>query len=222
MEPSFVLVLLLAGFAGLIVLLVVAGATGRRNEQRRLAGIAAWAAAHGWQYVPAPGVDWHQRLPGRNKRGIAWTVLGVAGGRRVSVGEYTWTEASLSTDGQGNSTTSSTTYRHVVAVVHLDRPLGRLMVQPRGALSRLGRAVLGAEPVTGDAGFDKRFRVVGAVPVPLPPRLLAAHLAGAVPPWSVHDADLMIHVPGRIDDPAAIPGYAGPALHVADLLALRA
>ena len=199
----------------LLVLLVVAVVRGHENEKRRLAAVTGWAAAHGWQFVPSPAVDWHQRLPGRSRRGVAWSVLGAVAGRRVSVAEYRYTESH--TTGSGSSATTHTrTHRYVVAVVHLDRPLGRLTVRHRDAFSRMGRALFGAEPVTGDREFDKRFVVEGDIA--LPPSFVPAHVAGALPPWSLHGADVMVWTPGRVADPAGIPGYAAPALHVADML----
>lgn len=199
----------------LVALVVVVAVHGHRNEKRRLAAITGWAAAHRWRFVPSPAVDWHQRLPGRSHRGVAWSVFGAVAGRRVSVAEYHYTESSTTGSGS-DATTHTTTHRYVVAVAHLDRPLGRLTVRHRDAFSRMGRALFGAEPVTGDREFDKRFVVEGDIA--LPPSFVPAHVAGVLPPWSLHGADVMVWTPGQVSDPATIPGYATAALHVADML----
>ncbi|BCJ56430.1 hypothetical protein Asp14428_79050 [Actinoplanes sp. NBRC 14428] len=44
---------------------------------------------------------------------------------------------------------------------------------------------------------------------------------GAVPAWTLQGADLMTFTPGRLKDPASIPGLLGPLYRVADLLTGR-
>src|SRR3712207_5713947 len=128
-------ILIALGCALLLALVVIAAVASHRAEQRRLAAIPAWTASHGWRVPPRPAVDWHQRLPGRSKGGVTWSALGTAGGRRVSVAEYTWTERQTTGMGKDEST-RYITHRYVIAVAHLDRPLGALDIEPRGSLSR--------------------------------------------------------------------------------------
>jgi hypothetical protein len=85
-------------------------------------------------------------------------------------------------------------------------------------MSKLGRALFGTGSATGNAEFDKRFTVAGD-PLALPPALVAAHLAGAVPGWSLYGTDLMTWRQGRIADPAQIFQLAAPLFPVADHLA---
>lgn len=208
-----------AGCVALVVLVVIAAVFAHRNEQRRIAAIADWAAAHGWQFVRRPAVDWHRRLPGRAKGGVAWSAHGTVAGRRVSVAEYSWTERRTSGMGKDESTTL-VTHRYVVAVVHLDRPLGTLEIESRGSVSRLSRRMFGAGPVTGDAEFDRRFKVTGDLAVP--PRLIAAYLTGGVPAaWALQDADVITWRDGTLTDPERLPGQADPALRVTHLLTGR-
>ena len=75
--------------------------------------------------------------------------------------------------------------------------------------------------MTGDREFDRTFRVDGdpvAVRWLLSPALVSAHVAGTVPPWSLHQSELMTHLPGRLDRLDRIPALAEPLTRVAALL----
>jgi hypothetical protein len=152
---------------------------------------------------------------------------GVVDGWPVSVADYSYTETqvSTSTDANGNPTTSTTTptHRFVVTVVRLARPYPAISVQPRGALSRLGRTVFGdGATATGHDAFDRRFRVrtpqPGMVPSVIGPALMAEHLADRLPSWSMYGPELLAYQQGRIGEPEGIPALAAPLLRVADHL----
>ncbi|MDT4990440.1 MAG: hypothetical protein QOH97_332 [Actinoplanes sp.] len=203
----------LALFALLLTLLIIRG---RRQTRRRWAELLGWADTHRWTLVAKPAVDWGSRLPGRNKHGVAFALYGEMWGRRVSVGEYSYTVTS--TMGDGSST--STTHHFVPVVVHLDRPSGYLGVQPRGLFSRWGKSLFGAGSSIGDPRFDKEFQVLGdpaTAAYPITAELIAAHVAGAAPPWTLAGAELLTWVPGRLDL-ARLDQLVGPLYHVARML----
>lgn len=198
--------------AGLVILaLIVRG----RGQRRRHEELARWAAAHGWTVTPNPTVDWGARLPGGNRKGISLALSAVVNGRPVSVGEYSYTETHITGGGaDGATTTTSHTHRFVVAVVRLNQSYQPVAVRPRSALSKLA--------VRGDERFDRQFTVEAADPAYarrlIGPALAAEHVAGTVPPWSLHGTELLAYRKGRLDAPDQIPGLVSPLIRVADLL----
>ncbi|ROP34263.1 hypothetical protein EDD30_7342 [Couchioplanes caeruleus] len=214
--------------ATVVALVALGVATGRRRERERREALQGWASARGWTLVDHPAVDWSSRLPGRNRRGVTLALTGPLWGRRASVADYSYTETTTtsSSDAHGGTThgTHSTTHHFTVLVVHLDRPSPYLGVQPRGTLAKWGRALFGAGAALGNEQFDKNFRVVGepsSSPYPLSPALLAAHVDGVAPAWTLHGTDLMTSTPGRLKDPESIPYLLGSLYRVADLLTGR-
>jgi hypothetical protein len=211
----------LVPFALLVALLVVVA---RQRARRRRADLQAWARANGWTLVARPVVDWGALLPGGNKHGVSLAMSGMLWGRQTSIGEYSFSETITTStpDGQGGSATGTTTNTHqyVVVVLHLDRPSGYLGVQPRGVLSRWGRTLFGVGSSIGHEPFDRQFRVVGdraAAAYPLPDALVAAHVEGTVPPWTLYGTELMTCYPGRIDLDR-VAGLAAPLHAVATML----
>ncbi|MEU6077026.1 hypothetical protein [Micromonospora sp. NPDC047074] len=210
------LALLLA--AGLTALVVLA----HRRERERRDGWRRWAAHFGWTFTENPQVAWTDRVPGRNRRGVRFVLTGTMYGRPVGVAEYAYTETHTSTGADGNQTTSSQTHSYVVALVWLRRPFPDLAVGPRHVFSRLGRALFGSDGyATGNAEFDRQWRVGAAAPgqqALVGPTLVAAHLAGAVPTWSVRGAELITYRRGRLNDPTLVQALVTPLVTVADLL----
>jgi hypothetical protein len=205
-------VLLVAGAVALLVVL------NRRQQRRRREALWAWAAGHGWQVGFQPQHEWYRRLPGSGRRGVSVALYGQVRGWRVAVGEYSYTETT--TVGEQ---TSSQTHRFVVTVVWLARPYPSIAVQRRGAMSKLGRALFGpGQVVTGNPDFDRAFRIdtkdAALARHLIGPPLVHAHLAGAVPPWSLVGDELLMYQPGRLTDLDAIPALAGQLTVVADLL----
>ena len=96
-------------------------------------------------------------------------------------------------------------------------------VHARGALSRLGRTLWGDNPAaSGDETFDRQFQILTKDPdlarSLIAPALIAEHVAGRVPEWSLTGSDLLPWQPGHIDDPPRIPMLVSPLLRVAQLL----
>lgn len=214
---------LAAGCAALVVLaiagVVVAAVFAARAERRRKERLAAWASDSFWTYQVRPANNWAPLLPGHNKQGVTLALSGVVAGRTVSVAEYHYTTSS--TDAEGRS--SSTTHHYVVVAMGLPRPYPPMSVAARGALSKLGRSLFGeGKAATGNAAFDERFKISTRYPDEarrvVGPRLMAAHLANQVPAWAVSGDLLVYHFPGRITDPARVPGWAATAVAIADLL----
>jgi hypothetical protein len=207
-----------------VALIVVAATISVRHERRRRAALRQWAAHHGWTYAERPRPDWARRLPGQDRRGVELMLSGPLHGYHVSVADYTYVTTSTSmTDSHGTSSTSRTYHRLVVVAVRLPWAAPAVGVAPRHALSRLGRAVFGeGATAIGNADFDKAFKVSTKDPVAarrlVGPALVAEHLAGRVPAWSLNGADLLTYHRGRVPDPAGIADLAGPLVRVAALL----
>ncbi|MFE3953835.1 hypothetical protein ACFXPS_06565 [Nocardia sp. NPDC059091] len=188
-------------------------------ERDRKARLRDWAVVNGWTFQERSFAPWTARLPGRNPRGLGVTLTGRVGGRWVTVAEYSY-ETTSST---GESTTT-TTHRYLVALVLLDRPHPALAVRQRGLMSQFGRALFGDKPTaTGNVLFDARFRIDAMAPAyakaMVGPALVAAHIAGAVPQWSLVGSELLTFAPGgKLKDPNLIPWFAGQLCQVADLL----
>ncbi|MGW3541192.1 hypothetical protein [Nocardia niigatensis] len=202
-----------------VLLVAVAVPIGIKAERDRKARLREWAVANGWTFQERSSAPWTARLPGRNRRGLGVTVTGRMSGRWVSVAEYSY-ETTTST---GDSTTS-TTHRYLVGLILLDRPHPALAVAQRGLMSQFGRALFGDKPTaTGNVLFDARFRIAAAdtahAKAMISPALIAAHIAGTVPQWSLVGNELLAVVPGgKLQDPNVIPWFAGRLSGVADLL----
>ncbi|MFE6858024.1 hypothetical protein [Nocardia sp. NPDC057668] len=216
-------VLIVVGFVGLMML---AAARSARAERERVDRLYHWAAAAGWRVYHRSDAPWTDRLPGGHRHGIDISLVGRLGGHWVTVAEYSY--QTFHTRSSGDSTvTDTTTHRYVVTVVHLDRQYPPLEVRAQGMWSLLGRALFGdRKTATGNPLFDCTFRIDAGDPAyakaMVGPHLIEAHVAGAVPLWSLAGTDLLTYVPNaQLHDPRAIPGYAAPLLRVADLLGHR-
>ncbi len=153
-------------------------------------------------------------------RGISLLVSGRMHNWPVGVAEYSYTTESMA-DSRGSR--STTTHHYLVTAVRLTASYPPLAVQPRGALSRLGRAMFGDNATaTGHDPFDRQFRVHTKDPVyaraMVGPALITEHLAGRVPEWSLAGYDLLTWQSGQLSDPRHIPALAAPLVRVADLL----
>jgi hypothetical protein len=216
-------VLIAVVFALFVVLVVVMMVVSVRRERRRREALRQWATQHGWTYTERPATEWGRRLPGRSRRGVSLALSGVVNGYPVSVADYSYTETSTSTTGTDSTRSSSTTYHFVVVVVRLPRPGPTIEVRQRHGLGKLGRRIFG-DPATalGNEAFDRAFRIITKDPATarqmVGPLLAGEHVAGRVPPWSLHGAELLTYQRGRLSEPAHIPGLAAPLVRVATLL----
>ncbi|MEE6261793.1 hypothetical protein [Plantactinospora sonchi] len=222
------LIVLVSGVCLLSLLLLAAVAVVRvLSDRRRRDRLHQWAAQHRWTVTPHPAVDWGARLPGGNRAGVSVALSTTMNGYVVSVAEYAYTATQITTgsDGVGGTTTSTSSHTHhfVVTVVRLPHSCPSVAVERRGTISKLAGNLFGSSGVpTGHPEFDHHFRITaadaGAVRGLVTPALVQAHLAGAVPTWSLYGAELLSYRPGRITDPEHLPGIAAPLVHVARLL----
>ena len=212
-EPFCVLAAVVVG--GLLaVLIVVTVRQARRREQM----FRQWATRAGWTLTERPQTGWYRFLPGGNRYGVSRALSGTVRGRPVTVAEYTHRERRVI-----GETSSISTHRYVVVVVRLGRPYPLIAVDSRGAFSKLGRKLFGdGQAATGNDEFDRRFRIATKEPAiarqVVGPQLIAAHLAGTVPAWTVSGLELLTYREGTIDRPDRIPVLAEPTLRIADLL----
>jgi hypothetical protein len=227
MESSAIVVSVVACFAAVVVLIVVAAVVAARRERERQEALRLWAKRHGWQVVDRPQVDWGRRMPGRNRRGVSLALFGTMGGRPVAIGDYSYTTSSTSTDANGTSHTTTTTHHHVALVVRLRMPRPSVAVHRRGGGSKLWRSLFGDKATAiGYEAFDGAYRVNAPDPSlvrsVLGGALVAEHVAGRLPDWSVEGNELMTFIQGRIGAPDSIPAQLAPLLRVADLIEAHA
>lgn len=206
-----------------IVLVIIASVVAARRERERREALQVWAKRHGWQVVERPDVEWGRRMPGRNRRGVSLALFGTVDGRPVSIADYSYTTSSTSTDANGASQTTTTTHHHVAVVVRLRMPRPTVAVHRRGGGSKLWRSLFGDRATAiGYEAFDSAYRVSAADPTlvraVLGGPLVAEHVAGRLPDWSVEGNELLTFFQGRIGAPEQIPAQIGPLLRVAALL----
>ena len=91
--------LFVTGGVALVTLLVIAGVVSARRERERIRRIGEWAARHRWTVEKNPTVDWTNRLPGKNRRGVSLLVHGTVRGYGVGVAEYSYEERSTDFEG---------------------------------------------------------------------------------------------------------------------------
>lgn len=217
----FLMAVLVLPFVVLIVVLTTLAPAMARRERARTAALHRWAMANGWTFTPSCQPPWTAHLPGRNHRGLGATLIGQIGGRRVIVSEYSYSTTSSSGD-----TTTTSTHHFIVVAVLLDRMHPPVSVRRApGALAAFARKVFGQSPApTGDPVFDSFFRIDSADPDHarslVGPQLMHAHVTGGLPPWQIVGSELLTCTPtsGRIHDPNLVFAYAGPTVHVAELL----
>ncbi|WP_067864026.1 hypothetical protein [Nocardia shimofusensis] len=192
--------------AGLFVFLPLL----RRSDRGARDTFARWAATHGWRYDDRSHPAWSARLPGHQNGTVVFALTGVVDNRLVTAAEY-----------------RAESHRFTVLVVHLDRPYPPLAVLDRELSREIGDAFAASLPIhTGDAAFDRRFRVSAVdqryARLMLDPVVVQAQLDGPVERWSLAGRDLLTYKLGKPSNPAAIPDLARPVLHLADLLEERA
>jgi hypothetical protein len=182
----------------------------RQENRRYQEPLQQWANQNGWVLTLRPRPDWYRRLPAGS---VLLALSGMVRGRPVSVAQYRTFSYGM-----------FVTYQDwVVVVVWLDRSYPSIAVKSRGALSRLRRTSSGGpQATTGDDEFDHQFKVVtddrAAARSLIGRQLIAAHLAGTVPTWSLAGHELLTYRWGRIDAAGQIPALAEPLTQVADLL----
>ncbi|MDG6110293.1 hypothetical protein Daura_49480 [Dactylosporangium aurantiacum] len=227
MEASAIVVSVIACFGVVVALIVVSAVVAARRERERREALRVWAKRHGWQVVERPQVEWGRRMPGGNRRGVSLALFGTLGGRPVAVGDYSYTTTSTSTDANGATHTTTTTHHYIAVVVRLRTPRPSVAVHRRGGGSKLWRSMFGDRATAvGIEAFDRAYRVnaqdASLVRAVIGGTLIAEHVAGWLPDWSVEGNELLTFVQGRIGAPERIPAQVGPLLRVAELIEAHA
>lgn len=213
-----------------ITLIVVSAVTASRRAKRRRAELGQWAAQNGWTIVGRPRVNWARRMPGPNGR-VTLVLSGVLNGRPVSIADYHYTTTNsrhdFSASGYARNQSTTTTHRYQITVVQLRQPGPTMAVARRGPVSRFGRTLFGDKATAlGYEPFDRDYRITAKDPALVRsmfgPTLVAEHVAGVLPDWSLVGAELLTYGTGSIGQPAGIPGKFRGVLRVADLLESRA
>jgi hypothetical protein len=214
-------------FAAFLVFVIVGVVRTNRKERARQEALRQWAAHNGFQYLRRPADDWGRRMPGRNRRGVTVALSGPPGGRPVTIAEYFYTHTTSSRNSStGRSSDTTHTYHFVLTVARLRRPAPPIAVHRRGAVSRFGRQLFGDKATAiGYEPFDRDYRVVAPDPRQvrglLSGALVAEHVAGRLPDWSVEGDEVLTFREGRIGDPGTILAELAPVARVADLIDAR-
>lgn len=141
----------------LIALVVVAVVASSRARQRRLEGMASYAAQREWRFTPS-GTGLEQRFPGDpfghgHSRRASNVVEGWFEGRAFLAFDYRYTS------GSGDN---ADTYVFSVMTMHLGdllHPVPKLQVAEYRGLGRFFSNLFGNDLVLGDPVFDERFHV---------------------------------------------------------------
>lgn len=189
------------------------------RERQRQRGLAEWATQYGWTVVCRPAVDWVRRMPGCHPGEVTLALSGAIARRPVTIAEYQYTTYSFTPP----HLTSTIRYEYVLTVVRLRHPGPTIAVILRSGWSKLLRALFDdRETTTRYEPFDKAYRVVADdaryVRSLLGSDLVADHVAGRLPDWSLQGNELLAFRKGTIGDPAGIIAQFAPLLQVADLV----
>ncbi|MBM7785702.1 hypothetical protein [Tenggerimyces flavus] len=209
---------------GVVLILIVVGLVlaimvpllnrARRREELWASTVASWASAQGFTAYPeGTPVRWTERLPGTRAVGVRFLFAGQRAGRTVGLAEYEYHVTTQS---------GTSTHRFLVCVVSVEGTYPPIEVVERSGGSQLWRWLTGpADTEIGVAEFDERYRIATESPEVarqlVGPALVAAHVAGSVPPWSLYGSDLLAYWPGRLDPATALPSLDA-VLQVAELL----
>lgn len=154
--PAIVVVVVVLAIA-LVVWLAVRA---YKQEQARVASLAAFAASKGWRFSPGDPYGLPDRWQGDPfetgyDREASNVLTGEIRGRRVVAFDYRYKEDS--TDSQGHTTTSTSHF--AVFAVGMPCPLPALTIAPEGVFSRLGHA-LGMQDIELESEeFNRTFKV---------------------------------------------------------------
>jgi hypothetical protein len=145
---------------------------------------------------------------------VALIVSGTVDGWPVCFADYSYST------GNGEN---KKTHDLIVTAVRLAVSYPPVSVQPRGGISRPGKAIFGEDAAsTGHADFDRQFLLRTNYPTVgralVGPALIAEQLAGHIPVWSVAGQDLLAWQPGRIDDTPRTEALAAGLVRVAALI----
>ena len=191
------------GLLGLVVTVVgIVAYLSYEAEQKRRRLIQGYAQSTGWAYT-ARDDSWTGRFDGGpfgdgDHRRAENVLTGRHGERDMVAFDYSF--QTHSTDGKGNTTT--TTHRYTVCVLRLPAYLPELELAPESLLTRVAGAVGFADVELESEEFNRRYRVSARDPKfaydVLNPRTMSALLARRALHLRISGADALCWENGRL------------------------
>ena len=151
---------------------------------------------------------------GRVHRPGAFALYGVVAGRPVAIAE-----CFLSTQ----NTAKQEPEPFVLLMAGLRKPVPTIAVHQRLDWERTERRLALDRPTfVGDDAFDQEYRVVAPDPAAaraaIGPALIAAHVAGKLPDWSVRGTEVLTYRAGNVGMLTSIPNQFTSVMLIADLI----
>jgi len=219
MGVSNVLVLFGLCLGGILAFAAVVVVLGRLRAGEAMATLESWARTSGWTIERQPDTGWTRRVSGRDDDRVTFAVRGVVDGRAVAVAEYHYSKAYNGALGRRGQT-----YDRVLLVAQLRRPARTVAVSRRKSWQRSQHFMERDRPTSvGVEAFDLEYRVeapdVRAVRMVIGEHLIAEHIAGRLPDWSVEGTEVLTYRDGRLGgDLSGIPTQFSAILRVAELI----
>jgi len=146
---------------------------------------------------------------------VEFAVYGLVDGRPVGIAECAFS-------GPSNNS-GSPAGPFVLLMAELRQPARTVAVHRRAAWEKNDRRrALDRPTFVGVEDFDREYRIVTPDPraarAVVGPALIAAHLTGRLPDWSVQGTEVLICRPGHIGAFTRIPGQFKSIMRVADLI----
>lgn len=179
-----------------------------QQEQKRRELLLQWSANNGWTFALEDDT-WCERWEGTpfgqgDHRRARDVITGTSGSRSFAAFDYSY--ETHSTDGKGNTTT--TTHRYVVTAVRLPAYLPTLQVTPENVLSRLGHVIGLSDIDLESEEFNRKFRVHCSDPKfasdVLTPRTMQALLGNQKISWRISGVDILGWYDGRLTPAGAL------------------
>lgn len=179
-----------------------------KQDQKRRAALASFAAAKGWTFSAADPYElpdrWHVAPFGTGDSRAAHNIFSGTAPNGFPLLAFDYKYVEHSTDSKGNRT--STTYRFAVCVLRLPCPLPALHVGRETVLTRIGSAIGISDIEFESEDFNRAFRVSCSDPKfasdVLHPRAMEMLLQhGRGDEWRFEGADMLSWRSGRVDIP---------------------
>jgi hypothetical protein len=186
-----------------------------QEDRARVAGLEKWALANDWRFVRHPAVDWPGRVREHSTDRLKFALYGLVDGRAVAIAECDFSSAS--------NTSEPRTDPVVLLMAELRQPAQTVAVHRRTAWEQSDRRrALDRPTFVGVEAFDHEYRIVAPDPraarAVVGPALIAEHVAGTLPDWSVQGREVLTCRPGQIGVFIGIPGQFTSVMRVADLI----
>jgi hypothetical protein len=195
--------------AGVVLILLV-----WQYDQARKSGLRKWALANDWRYVRRPAIDWSGRVRDGFTGPVAFALYGVVAGRPVAIAECFLSK---------QNSAKQEPEPFVLLMAGLREPVPAVAVHRRLDWERTERRLALDRPTfVGDDVFDQEYRVVApdsaAARAVVGPALIAAHVAGKLPDWSVRGTEVLTYRAGDVGMFTSIPNQFTSVMLIADLI----